>query len=109
MQGQVRSVACRTSSRQPGMWGMVCQGFSRVGQCERLCGNSARLVQRAELHVVRLHDVQVLQAQARQALVHAGGHARRAEVKVLLLQAIATHLPRRRAPLCVNSKLQELD
>ncbi len=52
----------------------------------------ARLVQGAKLDVVCLHDVQVLQPQPPQALVHAGSHPLRTEVKVLFLQAIPPDL-----------------
>ncbi len=52
----------------------------------------ARLVQGAKLDVVRLHDVQVVQPQPPQALVHAGCHSLRTEIKVLLLQAIPPDL-----------------
>ena len=48
----------------------------------------------AELHVVHLDEINVLDAQPRQALVHAARHAVGGEVKVLFLVAVATHFCR---------------
>ena len=63
----------------------------------------SRLAQRAELHIVRLHDIQVLQAQALQALMHARSYALCAEVKVLLLQAIPADLQCGKRSPSINS------
>jgi len=67
-------------------------GEALAGMAAAQLRQQARLVQGAKLNVVRLHNVQVVQPQPPQALVHAGCHPLRTKVKVLLLQAVPPDL-----------------